>query len=139
MPDAQVSIGQTSAAPAATGPKLPAGWFEFTVGDKTIVASDRLTTLENVDLIKALGQNLPNDWEAREIYRRAANIRSINGDPVAPPRAESEIRAIIARVGDDVMDMLAMRSMITATQAREELKAAAKKLQLPMGSESQPS
>ena len=132
----EVTIGAAPAAPKASSSPLPAGWFEFSVGEVTIVASDRLTTLENVDMIKALGSNLPNDWEAREIYRRASTIRRINGDPVPQPKAESEIRAIIARVGDDVMDMLAMRTMITVSQAREELKAAAKKLQMPTGSES---
>jgi len=81
----------------------------FTVGDKTITYTPRLSGNESRMLAKA---NLQADG-AYVWNRAAASVRQINGDPIPFPNAESQIAGILDRIGDDAADYLFMQLAVS--------------------------
>ena len=121
--------GAAPAAPAPAAPKLREGWFQIEVDGKIIVASENLSVLEEMRVSDAISTSHQSNPTWITWADLACNVRSIDGDPVPLPSAESEIIAIIQRVGDSGMRELLGRKTLRMNTALEELKARAKNAQ----------
>lgn len=126
MVDATVTIGER-VAPAQAVPALPKGRYEITTEDgKRIVATENLTVLEEMDLSAAINTDHQSNPTWMSWATIAANVRMIDGDVLPMPRAESEVRSIIARVGDDGMRQMQARWAVKIAAARTEMLERAK-------------
>lgn len=125
MADMDVTIGEARAV-APAKPALPKGWFEFTAGDKAIVASDNMTVLEEMALSSAIKADHLSNPVWMQWATLAACIRRIDGEAVPMATAESEIRATISRVGDEVMRHMMGRWAARMSVLAEEIKGRAK-------------
>ncbi len=129
MPEVTVtaSAGEPASPKAPPAPALPKGWFEFTTADgKGIVASETLTVLEEMDLSAALEVSHISNPVWMQWATLAGCVRMIDGDKLARPRTEAELKVIISRVGDDGMRQLMARWAIRMTTLAEQIKAQAK-------------
>lgn len=101
----EINIGLPASTPTpATAQK---NRIEFTTDDGVhIVAIEKMTVLDEMDLSEALKVEHQSNQVWVTWATMAATIRSINGDVVAMPRSEAEIRAIITRAGDAAMRTL---------------------------------
>jgi hypothetical protein len=143
VPGAVVAESPTGKQPAAAAPERP--YVEDTVttirirgadtkaarlrvGDRTIVTTDGLTILEEMDLSEALKVNQLSNPVFIEWATHAACVREIDGDPVPFPSSEGQVKAIIRRVGDDLMRFMLLRKSARQQTAVAEIERAKKSM-----------
>mgnify|MGYP001604312740 CR=1 FL=1 len=130
-------------APAQSAPvqrahkrALPFGQFEIVTSKReadgtehrvVLVCSEDLTPEEEMDM--SLG--IPVERIVNPVWmqwaRLAASIKSIDGDPIALPHTEAEVRAIIKRVGPTGMRAVERTWSMQYAAAIQEVKRLAKK------------
>ena len=123
----------TPMAPAgavATRAPVPEGWDEYRSADGAMVvlAARRLSVRDRLHYYAAIPAQLQENPLWMQLAMAIACIRRVNGEPVALPEGPREIEALLARVGDDVVDQINGANIARVTVELQEIEARAKNL-----------
>jgi hypothetical protein len=126
-----------SAAPMAptdavvTRAPVPDGWDEYRSADGAMVvlAARRLTVRDRLHYYAAIPARLQENPLWMQLAMAIACIKRVNGEPVPIPEGPREIEALLARVGDDVVDQINGANIARMAVEFQEIEAKAKNLQ----------
>jgi hypothetical protein len=131
-----VTIHDPAVAPMAPGDAVltrapvPDGWDEYRAADGAMVvlAARRLSVRDRLHYYAAIPAQLQENPLWMQLAMAIACIRRVNGEPVALPEGPREIEALLARVGDDVVDQINGANIARVTVELQEIEARAKNL-----------
>lgn len=85
----------------------------------------KLTVLDQVRLLRAVGGDQARNQPYVEIVTMSASVAEIDGVPVPPPTNERQIDALVSKIGDDGFAalMVYMQREVAAVQAAAEAAA----------------
>jgi hypothetical protein len=96
----------------------------ITTADGRVLKLRKLKALDQVRLLRAIGAEQSSNQPYVRIVEAAASIESVDGIPNPIPRTESQIDAMIGRIGDEGLNAVVVKQMRELNATYEALLAA---------------